>query len=55
MFKQSVEKQLKLLQLEIDEHANDVNHDTYYTIKKELEHIKRLEINGQILRSKSNG
>ncbi len=51
-FKQSLEKQLELLQLEIDEHTNDVNHETYYTIKKELEHIERLEINGQILRSK---
>ncbi len=34
-FKQSLEKKLELLQLEIDEHANDVNHETYYTIKKE--------------------
>ncbi len=51
-FKQSLEKQLELLQLEIDEHTNDVNRETYYTIKTELEHIEKLEINGQILRSK---
>ncbi len=51
-FKQSLEKQLELLQLEIDEHTNDVNRETYYSIKKELEHIERLEINSQILRSK---
>ncbi len=51
-FKQSLEKQLELLLLEIDEHTNDVNRETYNTIMKELEHILRLEINGQILRSK---
>ncbi len=48
----NLEKQLELLQLEIDEHTNDVNHETYSTIKKELEHVEKLEINGQILRSK---
>ncbi len=31
-FKQSLEKQLKLLQLELDGHTNDINHETYYTI-----------------------
>ncbi len=47
-----MEKQLETLQIEIDSSNENVNHETYYSIKKELEEIKRLETNSKIFRAK---
>ncbi len=51
-FKDSLEKQLETLQVEIDYTNENVNHERNYSITKELEEFERLKISSKIFRSK---
>ncbi len=48
-FKNLLEKQSETLQVEIDSSNENVNHETYYNIKKELEEIERLKTKSKML------
>ncbi len=52
-FKNNLEKEINLIQFELDSNPSNINLERFNTAEKELEQIDKHEIHGLMLRSKT--